>query len=275
DIDAVRGALRECAFAATAIGGDHFVKLAPMLAEVDRAAPLNVVLCENRDGAGDVLQAALPRTRTPIGCVGAEVGRMVPVPTAELRAEDPLLVLAEPYVPLIVDGARWLGPRPALQGVRFVDDLAPHHARKLYTHNGGHFLLACLAREKGMELLAEAADDPELVARLRGFWDETGAAICAAYGLDPAEQHAFEDDLLERFRNRALGDTVERVARDPLRKLRSDDRLVGAALLCLARGIEPVATCDAIRTAVRVHGIAGADLDWPSEIAGRVGAVVQ
>ncbi len=275
DAESVRAALQECAFAATAIGGDHFVRLAPMLADLDRADPLNVVLCENRDGAGDVLRAALPNPRSPIGCVGAEVGRMVPVPTAELRAEDPLLVLAEPFVPLIVDGSRWLGARPVLEGVRFVDDLAPHHARKLYTHNGGHFLLACLAREQGIEHLAEAANAPALVARLRGYWDETGRAICAAYGLDPAEQRAFEDDLLDRSRTRALGDTVERVARAPRRKLRGDDRLAGAARLCLAHGIEPRQTVDAIRTALRVHGIAPSELDWPAEIAGRVGMVVQ
>src|SRR5262249_10510069 len=66
-----------------------------------------------------------------------------------------------------------------------------------------------------------------------------GAALIAAYGLDEQEQRAHEADLLRRFRNRALGDTVARVARDPARKLRRDDRLVGAALPCLEEGIRP------------------------------------
>jgi len=275
DSAAVLRALSECAFAATAIGGDHFVKLAPLIAQVRRETPLNVVLCENRTGSGDLFRAALGDAGKSVGCAGAEVGRMVPVPTPELRAEDPLLVLAEPYVPLIVDGSAWLGPRPDLAGVRFVNDLAPHHARKLHTHNGGHFVLACLARERGIDSLAEAADLPELAEGLAAFWEETGLAIVRAHGLDLPGQRAFEADLLERFRNRALGDTVERVARDPLRKLRADDRLVGAATLCLAQGIEPIATCAAIRRALEVHDIDPSALDLPAEIAGRVGADVQ
>lgn len=47
------------------------------------------------------------------------------------------------------------------------------------------------------------------------------------------------DDLLVRFANRRLSDTVERVGRDPIRKLGPDDRLVGAARLAEAHGIEP------------------------------------
>jgi mannitol-1-phosphate 5-dehydrogenase len=34
-------------------------------------------------------------------------------------------------------------------------------------------------------------------------------------------------------------DTIERVARDPIRKLGPEDRLVGAARLCLSQGIFP------------------------------------
>jgi mannitol-1-phosphate 5-dehydrogenase len=40
------------------------------------------------------------------------------------------------------------------------------------------------------------------------------------------------EDLLFRFKNSALGDTVHRVGRDLCRKLSRDDRLVGAMLLC-------------------------------------------
>jgi len=43
------------------------------------------------------------------------------------------------------------------------------------------------------------------------------------------EEHI--DDLLSRFQNRALGDTIFRVGRDLYRKLEKDDRLVGAMVL--------------------------------------------
>jgi mannitol-1-phosphate 5-dehydrogenase len=47
------------------------------------------------------------------------------------------------------------------------------------------------------------------------------------------------DYLLVRFANRALADPVVRLARDPLRKLAPDDRLVGAARLAEKHGIVP------------------------------------
>ena len=47
------------------------------------------------------------------------------------------------------------------------------------------------------------------------------------------------NDLKERFANPALMDTVERVGRDPLRKLQPEDRLVGGIRLCLAQGVFP------------------------------------
>ena len=40
------------------------------------------------------------------------------------------------------------------------------------------------------------------------------------------------EDLIFRFKNRALGDTVHRVGRDLCRKLAREDRITGAMLLC-------------------------------------------
>ena len=46
-------------------------------------------------------------------------------------------------------------------------------------------------------------------------------------------------DLLFRFQNRALKDTVARVGADPVRKLRRNDRIVGAALFAMEQGVDP------------------------------------
>jgi mannitol-1-phosphate 5-dehydrogenase len=59
------------------------------------------------------------------------------------------------------------------------------------------------------------------------------------YGVDGAwlEQHAGE--LMHRYANRMLGDTIFRLGRDPLRKLAPKDRLVGAARLAEKAGVKP------------------------------------
>jgi mannitol-1-phosphate 5-dehydrogenase len=62
---------------------------------------------------------------------------------------------------------------------------------------------------------------------------ESASALIRRYPdeFDEANQRDHVEDLLSRFGNRALGDTVYRVGRDLPRKLSRDDRLVGALLL--------------------------------------------
>jgi mannitol-1-phosphate 5-dehydrogenase len=74
--------------------------------------------------------------------------------------------------------------------------------------------------------------------------------LCSRFGFTPQEQRAHEEDLLARYRNRALGDQVRRVGADPLRKLGPEDRLIGSARLCLEEGVEPVHVLQGIRAAL-------------------------
>jgi mannitol-1-phosphate 5-dehydrogenase len=174
---------------------------------------------------------------------------MVPPPTPELLVEDPLLILAEPYAQLPIDGHAWIGPVPPIPGLQPKTNFAGYVARKLFTHNGGHALLAYQGYRSGYEFIWQAAENDTLAAELRGFWNETGEALIRAYGFSEDEQRGHEADLLQRFKNRALGDTIIRVGRDVARKVRSDDRLVGAALLCAAQNVEPVLVCRAVAAA--------------------------
>jgi mannitol-1-phosphate 5-dehydrogenase len=59
------------------------------------------------------------------------------------------------------------------------------------------------------------------------------------------------EDLLARFRNTALGDTVYRVGRDLPRKLRRDDRIVGAIATAIEQGVDPAPIAEVFRAAPR------------------------
>ena len=52
------------------------------------------------------------------------------------------------------------------------------------------------------------------------------------------ELRAFSDNLIERFENKLLGDTIERVGKDTKRKLSVNDRFVGTALLAEKLGVD-------------------------------------
>ncbi|MBC8135846.1 MAG: hypothetical protein H8F28_08180, partial [Fibrella sp.] len=183
------------------------------------------------------------------------IGRMVP--GTRSHETDPLTVSAEPFHELPFNASQWPGGGPNIPGLVPVPG-AQFHAyelRKLFLHNAGHATLAYHGYRYGYETIRECADDEALVEELHGFWSE----VCSAFRRSEYRQtpvfatralEAFTGDLLTRFRNPYLKDTVLRVARDPLRKLSRNERLVGAALFCEQHGVEPVYVSRAIAAAL-------------------------
>ena len=79
--------------------------------------------------------------------------------------------------------------------------------------------------------------------------DESGAVLIKRYGFDAEKHAAYIQKILGRFENPYLKDDVERVGRQPLRKLSAGDRLIKPLLGTLEYGL-PHANL--------VKGIAGA-----------------
>jgi mannitol-1-phosphate 5-dehydrogenase len=126
------------------------------------------------------------------------------------------------------------------------DDLLPFEEAKLYGHNAVHALLGSLARLRGYASMSEVRGDAQLLSLGRwAFQRESGAALIAKHGKtgDPLFTdrgfEAYADDLLQRMTNPFLHDKVERIIRDPRRKLAWNDRFFGTMRLALARGITP------------------------------------
>jgi mannitol-1-phosphate 5-dehydrogenase len=124
-------------------------------------------------------------------------------------------------------------------------DLLPFEHAKLYGHNATHALAAYTASARGLTRIAELNDCPDILGFLRSaFLEESGRALITLHqGVDPLftpkGYEEFCDDLLQRMLNPYLGDTVERVGRDPRRKLGWDDRLIGTIRIALRAGIRP------------------------------------
>jgi mannitol-1-phosphate 5-dehydrogenase len=267
---AVLQELQDCAFAATAVGpGLQSVAtqiFAPFLrvrGKLRRPSPLPVILCENNPLANQNvwfgLQSLFPTAtnttftnyKKRLVLMQAVVGRMVPVPKPS-ASDDPLVVSAEPYyeLPVQTTAGEHL---PPVAGVKPVRDFDNYIRRKLYIHNGGHAVLAYHGALHGHAYIYECAENPAIVRELEGFWAEATAYLVHC-GMNRADLQAHQAELLARFRNVALGDTVARVARDPLRKLSVFDRLTGLALRCRSTKVaEPRFTCRAIAAALRYN----------------------
>jgi mannitol-1-phosphate 5-dehydrogenase len=229
---------------------------------------------ENRDdGIGNGVCAAGPETRRAewrcsagrgppltrtdfegrFGFVEAVVSRMVPLVPDEIRRRDPLWVACEPYARLPVDGKAFRGPVPRIAGLEPVADILAYQRRKLASHNMSHAMAAYLGYQGRHEFIWQAMADAAIVRTVRAAMNETGRALASRFGFEPAEQRAYEDDLLDRYRNRALGDQVRRVAADPLRKLGREDRLIGSARLCLEEDVNPAHLLVGIRSALEYN----------------------
>ena len=267
DIDAVATAVSGAVVASTAVGQAALPHIAPVVARgvVQRLSkrnpvPLDIVVCENMIDAAKHLKAEVLKHVDPglyglvdshIGFVDASIGRMVPATTEEQRADDPLCVYVEEYCELPVDAEAFRGPIPAIAHLLPKKDFAGYVARKLYVHNAAHAATAYLGWVRGHEFIWEAIADPKVSHVVDLAMEESCEGLARAYRLDRAELRAHWDDLKFRFANKALGDRIDRVARDPERKLGKEDRLIGAALMCERQGIEPKGLAIAAAAAIR------------------------
>ena len=256
-----------CEIMATAVGVNVLPRIAPviakgMVARMERTGrPLDVILCENQLGADELMRGWIYEQLTDaqrawadenLGLVEASIGRMVPPLTPDMRAVDKLLICVEPYAELPVDRDAFKGEIPDLVGLIPYTPFEFYIKRKLFLHNGGHALCAYLGYQKGYEYIWQAIADPEIYAAAKASMMTSAEALVKKFGEGVRENvESNVTDLLFRFQNKALKDTVARVGADPVRKLRRNDRIVGAALFAIEQGVDPTPIVNGIAAALR------------------------
>lgn len=199
--------------------------------------PLNIIACENMVRGttqlkGHVLKV-LPEqyhawVEEHVGFVDSAVDRIVP--PSEAGSSDPLEVTVETFSEWIVDETQFKGELPAIPGMELTDNLMAFVERKLFTLNTGHAITAYLGQLAGHNTIREAILDPQVRAVVKGAMEESGAVLIKRYGFEADKHAAYIQKILGRFENPYLKDDVERVGRQPLRKLSAGDRLIKPTL---------------------------------------------
>lgn len=243
-------ALGNCLFATTAVGGQNLENIALIIASaftralIQRVEPLNILLCENWPDAEKVLADALLKAgcqKDCFACVRCSVERMV------RSGKNKLDLIAEDGQPFYVDRQAWKGQQGnvvcGIEGLTFTDDIEAIYARKLFTSNAGGAALAYFGFLYDCKFLYEALAIPEIRKNLTELLNVAKQCLIVSFGLDEAGLERHLDELMnQRFPNRDLADTVHRVARNPLRKLGSKERLAGLVHLLQRHALstEPV-----------------------------------
>jgi mannitol-1-phosphate 5-dehydrogenase len=244
-----------CDIMATAVGVNILPRIAPviakgMIARMEKTRkPLDIILCENQLEADILMRGWIYECLNDeqkawadknLGLIEASIGRMVPPLTPEMKAQDSLLICVEPYCELPVDKDAFKGEIPDLVGLIPYTPFEFYIKRKLFLHNGGHAVCAYLGNLKGYEYIWQAIADPEIYETAKAAMNCSAQALIKKFGEGIRENvESNVVDLLFRFQNKALKDTVARVGADPVRKLRRNDRIVGAALFAMEQGVDP------------------------------------
>ncbi|WP_285040780.1 mannitol-1-phosphate 5-dehydrogenase [Plantibacter sp. LMC-P-059a] len=244
----------------TAVGPTILRFVAPVIARgiaarPSDAAPLAVMACENAINATDLLAAEV---RQAVGDTAWEslAGRAVFANTAVDRivpgqpAGQGIDVTVETFFEWAIETPAFNGSLPSIPGAHFVEELAPYIERKLFTVNTGHASVAYFGARAGIGTIAEALAEPSIAAAVGAVLEETSALLVAKHGLDVDAQREYRETILRRFANVHLPDTVERVGRQPLRKLSRTERFIGPAAELAVRGMGHDALVAAIGAAL-------------------------
>jgi mannitol-1-phosphate 5-dehydrogenase len=232
----------------TAVGPTVLQFVAPVIAAGLRQRPggaprLAVMACENAINATDALaghiRSAVPEAEWPALAAKAvfadtAVDRIVPA-----QSTDDLDVTVETYFEWAIERPPFGGDEPSIPDATWVDDLAPYIERKLFTVNTGHATTAYHGFVRGIKKLSDALADDVVRAAVTGVLGETKQLLVAKHEFSAEAQQAYVDKILQRFENPYLPDTVDRVGRQPLRKLSRNERLIGPAAELAERGIRP------------------------------------
>lgn len=213
--------------------------------EKDQSNAVDIIIAENmRNGSQyfrENLKNLLPESyplNDLVGLVETSIGKMVPIIPENIEKENPLIVFAEPYNTLILDKRAFKNPIPKVEGLAPKDNIKAWVDRKLFIHNLGHAATAYWGYyyNPKFQYIWEALEVPTVFSNVRETMLQSANLLAKRYSddfsIDELVDHV--DDLLFRFKNKALADTIYRVGCDLSRKLGPNDRLAGAIRLAIS-----------------------------------------
>jgi mannitol-1-phosphate 5-dehydrogenase len=198
--------------------------------------PLDFIIAENMRNSDQYLSGELERflpdgypLQKLAGLVETSIGKMVPIMSLKDIEDDPLQVFAEPYDTLIVAKRGFKNPVPEVINLAPKENIKAWVDRKLFIHNLGHATAAYLGFRKYPHAIYiyQVLADREIFETTRQTMLQSADILMALYPGEFTMEQLTEhiDDLIYRFRNKALGDTIFRVGCDLYRKLSPEDRL--------------------------------------------------
>ncbi len=244
----------EASLVSTSVGVNALPDLYPLFAkalayrfEKTPFAPVDFIIAENLRHADKVfeqnLKACLPANYPfdkLVGLVETSIGKMIPIMTQKDLEDDPLMIFSEEYNSLPISAKEFKNQLPEVSGLKYITNIKAWVDRKSLIHNLGHAAAAYFGylEEPQEKLLWKVLANKKVYEKTRTTMMQSANILLHKYPYNFTKKELEEhiDDLLKRFQNKALGDSVFRVGCDLYRKLGKDDRLSGAVKLAVILG---------------------------------------
>jgi mannitol-1-phosphate/altronate dehydrogenase len=154
----------------------------------------------------------------------------------KLLKKDQLSIVSE-------DGELYIEKGPRIYGeLKFLsrkDLLKIQWTAKLYLHNTPHCIAAYLGSIINVKYIHNAMKNQFVRKIVEGSMNEMLKTLKLNWDISHSFLEWYAQKEINRFKNTLLFDPISRVAREPLRKLEINGRLIGAAQLCLYNGVFP------------------------------------
>ena len=252
---ALYNALRENEFVFTAVGGKHLKEIGEKLGKAYKKLIenndihiQNIVTCENWINPATDLRESIEQQldgnvlETFNINVGISESIIVATGTGcpktyTLTNEMDTWVQNIRFLP--IDKERLKGVVPNWQYFEFRENFGNLLIQKIYTNNTSCTAMSYIGLLYGYEILCEACNDKYLIQILDELYVEINAALIQGLGIDKDSQLEFSRHAKEKYTDLDIIDPMTRIARDPIRKLRPEDRFVTPARLALKVGVKP------------------------------------
>lgn len=221
------------------------------------AGPVTLMSCDNVPGNGDVFRSAflaflaaagdlplLEWVQNAVTFPNSMVDRITPVPPSGLPehiasqygVSDQCPVIAEPFAQWVLED-RFAAGRPAWErvGVELSERVADYEHLKIRLLNGTHVATAQVGYRLGLTYIHDLMNDRAIAALARHYMMDLAAPTITGFSIAEIAQYA--DNLVHRFSNPAVKDSVERVAADGFSRIKGF--LLPVVRFHLARGQLP------------------------------------
>lgn len=246
----VMEAIGEAELITTSVMATNLPKVAPLIAKALKKRletgkeKMTVMACENAIMGTDILKKAMEDT----GILSMEeldqaavfpntaVDRMVF--DGEHNGEQGVDIGAD--FELAIERQKLIDPeKEPISGAEYVDDLEMFLQRKIYIINGGHALTGYIGYIHGISTVQEVIHNDEIFVEVKNAMLESAAALEKKYGFTHESLVEYmESMMIHRFTTPGVVDPIQRVAREPIRKISPSDRIMGPAYQCEKYGLE-------------------------------------